>query len=96
MKKTIMFLLVVFAFALLYVHLKVLVYVEAYQINDQCTTLNKLVDARDDLVYNFSKKTRICTVAGWAQENNFSLPDNEKVVVLNIEKERKPQANETR
>jgi len=89
MKKIISCVLVVFFLTLTYLHQRVLIYVEAYRIEDNYRQYNKFIDVRDEVVYNLSTCVSIDKVNAWAQDNNFHFPDKEKVFVLNREEKQK-------
>lgn len=71
-----------FAASLLYLHQKILIYVEAYKISKNHRFLNELVDKRDYLVYNLTKETSVPKVNQWAEKNNFM--HTEKVFALDL------------
>lgn len=86
MKHSIIFILIVFIFlaSFLYLHQKVLIFVEAYKLSKNHRIYNELVDKRDYLVYNFTKETSVLKVNQWAEKNKF-IPA-EKVLALNLKR----------
>jgi len=84
MTKKIIFVFLVFFTFLLYLHQKVIIYVEAYKLNETYKTYNKLIDTRDILLYNFSKKVSLEKINSWVETNGFKLIEEDKVLALNI------------
>ena len=95
-RKVVSFVLM-FVVSLLYLHQKVLIYVEAYRLNETYQAYNNLVDARDDLLYNFSQKISLEKVNCWVENNGFTLAEGDKMLALHVDspqsnpKERKPK-----
>lgn len=84
-QKTPFFMLaVIFALSFIYLHQKVQIYVAAYQLSRNSQAYNELVDKRDYLMYNFSKKIPLAKVNQWAQEHDFGLIDKERKLALNL------------
>lgn len=82
-KKYFAFLIVfLFVASLIFLHQKILIYVEAYKISKNHRLSNELVDKRDYLIYNLTKETSVQKINQWAEKNNF-LP-TEKVLALNL------------
>jgi hypothetical protein len=77
----------IFLSLLLYLHQKVLIYVEAYKLTKNYRLSNELVDKRDYLVYNLNKATSVPQLNQWAQKNNFAPA--QKLLVFNV----KPKEN---
>lgn len=72
----------IFIASLIYLHQKILIYIEAYKISKNHHLSNELVDKRDYLVYNLTKETSVPKINQWAEKNNF-LPTG-KVFALNL------------
>ncbi|MFA7677130.1 MAG: hypothetical protein WCY34_03055 [Candidatus Omnitrophota bacterium] len=96
MKKTLVFVLpfILFIPSLLYLHQKVQIHIEAYRLSHNYFRYNELVDKRDYLRYNFSKEVSLAKVNQWAQLEDFSPVDKERIVALGpksqgIKKERR-------
>ncbi|MFA6281181.1 MAG: hypothetical protein WCY05_01600 [Candidatus Omnitrophota bacterium] len=87
MKKRHLVIFGVFLFlaSLLFLHQKILIYVEAYRLSKNHRLYNELVDKRDYLKYNLTKETSVTKINQWAEKNKF-LPA-EKVLALNLRKE---------
>ncbi len=68
----------------MYLHQRINIYVEAYKLNDTKYRLNKLVDKRDSLLYNFSQKVSLAKINGWAEANGFKFVREDRVLALNI------------
>ena len=73
---------VVFISSLLYLHQKIQIFVEAYQLSANFSRYNELVDKRDYLMYNFTKEISIARVNEWAQRENFEPVSSEKMLAL--------------
>lgn len=67
----------------------------AYKLNENHSMLNKLVDERDYFLYNFTREISLDRLSEWAENNDFSPPEKEKVLALNL-KERKQPIGENR
>ena len=80
----------IFVLTFIYLHQKTQIYVYAYKLNDSHTALNKLVDERDYFLYNFTKEISLDKLSEWAENNDFSPPEKEKVLALNLRKEKQP------
>ncbi len=87
MKKTLPLILPVLIFlpALLYLHQKVQIYVEAYRLSSNYSCHNELVDKKDYLRYNFTKETSLLKVNQWAQAENFVPVDKENILALAVQ-----------
>jgi hypothetical protein len=92
MKKKLSSISVVFIFllSLLYLHQKVLIYIEAYRLTKTHRFYNELVDRRDYLVYNLNKETSVPKVNQWAERHNFTPVSKNKVLALNLKREGTP------
>jgi len=86
-------LILVFLASLTYLHQKVNIYVEAYRLGSAYDSYNELVDKRDHLLYNFSKEVSIAKVNQWAQDQNFVLVEQEKVLSMNLKSSQPPENN---
>jgi len=95
MKKALHFILPVFIFlpAFLYLHQKVQIYVEAYQLSNNYYRHNELLDKRDYLMYNFAKEVSLSKVNQWAQVQRFTLVDKTKVLALDTQQKQQVSRN---
>lgn len=84
MSKKILCILLMFIVSSFYLNQKVAIYIEAYNLSETYRTYNKLVDARDELLYNFSKKVSLEKINNWVDANGFALAEEEKLLALNI------------
>ncbi|MDP2922914.1 MAG: hypothetical protein Q8O30_04245 [Candidatus Omnitrophota bacterium] len=75
----------IFLSLFLYLHQKVLIYVEAYKLTKNYHLCNELIDKRDYLVYNLKKETSVSKINQWAQKNNFAPA--QKLLALNLKKQ---------
>ena len=84
MRKISPLILIVFIFfpALLYLHQKVQIYVEAYRLSESHRCHNELVDKRDHLMYNFSKEVSVGRVNQWMGLRNFAPVEKERILIL--------------
>jgi len=81
-KKTIFMVLVFMAF-FMYLHQKVTIYIEAYKLNALYKQLDKLVDAHDNLLYNFSKRVSLTDINLWVDANGLKVVDSGKIMAFN-------------
>ncbi len=97
MVKKLVFMVVVFMVLLVYLHQKVAIYDEAYKLNDLYSCLNKLVETRDALLYNFSKKVSLAKINSWSDANGLTVAEGDKILAFDIggskEYLKKPKAN---
>ena len=95
MKKVLPLFLPVFIFSssLLYLHQKIQIYVEAYRLSNNHHYHNELVDKRDYLMYNLAKEVSLAKVNQWAQAQNFTPVDKEKILALNTKTQEQVQEN---
>jgi hypothetical protein len=77
-----------FLVAVVYLHQKVLMYVEAYRLSENYRHLNELVDERDYLVYSLSQEVNLASVNQWTEANAFVVAGKERVVALNVQRTR--------
>jgi len=89
MKPKITFIAFIFLSSLLYLHQKVLIYVEAYKLTHNYHLCNELIDKRDYLVYNLNQQTSVPKINQWAQKNNFV--SGQKLLALNLKKRESPE-----
>ena len=84
MKKIVSLILPIFVFipTFLYLHLKVQMYVEGYRLSNNYSSYNDLLDERDSLMHCFAKEVSLARVNEWAQDQDFSLVDKERIFVL--------------
>ncbi|NQT28269.1 MAG: hypothetical protein HQ570_01585 [Candidatus Omnitrophica bacterium] len=89
MKKILPLILPVFIFipALLYLHQKVQLYVEAYRLSNTFSYHKELVDKRDYLMYNFAKEATLAKVNKWASLKDFTPVEKGRVMALDIKKQ---------
>lgn len=82
MRNILIFLVSVFIVCLLYLHQKVTVCVQAYTLTENHKYYNDLVDKRDVLLYNLSKRISLDKINQWAQANEFGLSGGEMVLAF--------------
>jgi len=80
--KSIAVLFFIFSSAFIYLNQKVFYFIEAYRISKNYAYYRELVDKRDYLLYNLSKRTTLPKVAKWAHDNNFFLAKEESIIAL--------------
>ena len=85
--KSFILVVVIFIFALVYLHQKVLISVETYQLSSNYQTYNELVDKRDFMMYNFIQKVSLPKVNKWAETNDFLPIEKGRLLALNIKRE---------
>ncbi|MCP4653154.1 MAG: hypothetical protein GY858_07215 [Candidatus Omnitrophica bacterium] len=88
--KTLILVGVVFISTFAYLHQKVTVFVEAYQLTKNYHTYNDLVDERDYLLYNVSKEVSLPKINQWAKSNDFFFVGEEKVLAMDLREQRIP------
>ena len=95
MKKVLSLILPVLVFipALLYLHQKVQLYVEAYRLSNTFNYHKELIDKRDYLMYNFAKEATLAKVNQWASLKDFTQVDKGRVMALNIERQTQVVSN---
>ncbi|MBD3246465.1 MAG: hypothetical protein GF333_05580 [Candidatus Omnitrophica bacterium] len=84
---------VLFVLSLVYLHQKVLIFVEAYHLSARRRQLNELVDRKDALVYNLSQETHLAKINEWSESHDFKFAERERIVALDIEKQESPEEN---
>lgn len=89
MKRKILILIFTFIIVFFYLHLKVSLSVEIYKLTSLYELYNKLVDKRDALLYNLAQKTNLGRLNQWAENNRFTLPEKEKLIVVDLRKKQK-------
>jgi len=82
-KKTI-FMFLIFLAGLMYINQRVNIYIEAYKLNTSCHKCDKLIDVRDALLYNFSKRVSLAKINSWVEANNFHLAQGNQILSLYI------------
>ncbi len=95
MKKALYLVLPVLIFipTLLYLHQKVQIYVEAYQLSKNYSYHNELIDKRDYLMYNFSKEVSLAKVNQWAKDQHFMPVDKNNIYTLNTDNKEEARDN---
>jgi len=84
----------VFICSFVYLNQKVNIYVSAYQLNDNYTSLEELTAKRDYLLYAFDKQVSLPKINQWVSKNNFSFAGKDKMVALNLRpKEKRSEEN---
>ena len=78
---------IIFLPALLYLHQKVQLYVEAYRLSNTFGYHKELVDKRDYLMYNFAKEATLAKVNQWASRKDFTPIDKGRVMALNVRRQ---------
>jgi hypothetical protein len=84
MSKKVIVLVVAFLLALGYLHQRVMIYVNAYELNSIYCDYNKLVDTRDVLLYNFSKEASLENINSWVEAHGYTLAQEGKVFAMRI------------
>jgi len=79
--------LLIFLTALLYLHQKVQLYVEAYRLSSAFNYHKELIDKRDYLMYNFAEKATLAKVNQWASLKAFTPIDKNRIMALSIERQ---------
>ncbi|UCG34832.1 MAG: hypothetical protein JSW17_04880 [Candidatus Omnitrophota bacterium] len=82
---------IIFFIAFFYLHLKVHTYVVAYQLQENYLAYNNILDKRDHLRYNFAKQVSLHKINQWAQDNDFSPVERERIIALNLEQKSQPR-----
>ncbi len=95
MVRKIISLIFLFFLFFVYLHQRINIYVEAYKLNDAKNTLNKLVDKRDSLLYNFSQRVSLAKINEWVEANGFKFVKEDKILALNINNQ-KTQINKSK
>jgi hypothetical protein len=83
-RKPMIFIVFMFVLSSLYLHQKVQIYVQAYQLSRNYQVYNELLDKNDYLMYNFAKLISLAKVNQWAENNNFHFVGREKMLALNL------------
>jgi len=83
MKKKLVVILSVFLVSFFYLHQKIRLHIEAYKLTNNYRFYNELVDKRDLLLYNFSRKISLDKINDWAEKNQFDLAHGEMVFAFN-------------
>ena len=89
MKRKILILVFLFIMSFLYLHLKISLSVAVYKLTHLYELYNKLIDKRDALLYNLAQKTNLKSLNQWAENNHFTLPKKEKLIVVDLRKKEK-------
>lgn len=82
MIKKLIFITIVFVFCFFYLNQKVCIYVQAYKLNESYNRYQKLVDCRDYLLYNFTKRVSLEEVNFWVEANGYRFASERKVLAL--------------
>ena len=82
---------IVFVMAFFYLHQKVHIYVSAYQLRENYLVYNNNLDKRDYLLYNFAKEVSLDKINKWAQDNDFSPVESDRVMSLSLERKSRPK-----
>lgn len=88
--KPFFFLILAFLFTFLYLQQKVGIQVQAYQLSENYRFYNELVDKRDFMMYNFTRKISLAQVNQWAENNDLSTVNRSRLVALNLKQEKVP------
>lgn len=80
----------VFILSFFYLHQKIQIYVQAYQLGRNYQAYNELVDKKDYLVYNFAKSISFAKVNHWAENNGFQPVEKKRTLALNLKEEKLP------
>ena len=81
------FSVLLFLSAFLYLHQKVVIYVQAYELSKNYQTYNDLVDERDFLMSNFKKEASLPKINQWAADNNLVPVAKERILGLNLRRQ---------
>ncbi|MCM8819974.1 MAG: hypothetical protein NC925_04170 [Candidatus Omnitrophica bacterium] len=81
-KKCLIISIFVFFALFLYVHQKIQIYVEGYNLTKSYYLYNEYVDRRDYLMYNLMRELSLQKINDWVERENFSSIKKEKVLVL--------------
>jgi hypothetical protein len=86
MKHSWPFILLVSLFLLMfvYLHQKISIYVEAYNLSRNFELFTDYTDKRDHLMWVFAKETSLSKINQWAQDNDFYPVEKARVVALNL------------
>lgn len=84
MKKTILSVTLVFLLFFGYLQQKVDIYKNAYELNMIEKERDKLVDTRDVLLYNFTKKVSLENINSWVEANESEYSTSSVVLALNV------------
>jgi len=84
MIKKILLVFILFLVSLGFLHQKVSLFTEAYKLSENYHEHNKLIDSRDDLLYNFSGKVSLKRINYWVESNGFELAKSNAVLALDI------------
>ncbi len=85
---------IVFIASFIYLHQKIEIYVQAYELSSSHRAYNELVDKKDYLMYNFTKEISIAKVNQWAQSENFKPVSKDQVLTIGL-KSKEPAANKS-
>ncbi|HIE35666.1 MAG TPA: hypothetical protein EYP89_00310 [Candidatus Omnitrophica bacterium] len=77
---------IIFLPLFLYLHQKVLICVEAYELSKNYKIYHQLISKRDSLKYNFTKNISLVKLNEWLEKNNFSFAKKERTIALHPEK----------
>tara|TARA_B100000315_G_C14516663_1_gene559500 strand:- start:734 stop:1096 length:363 start_codon:yes stop_codon:yes gene_type:complete len=83
--KPLFFIVIIFSTSLLYLHQKIQIFTQGYQLSSNYTAYNDLVDKKDYLMYNLTKEISIAKVNQWAKKENFQPVEKDKILVFNTE-----------
>ena len=82
MRKWLGALLVVFIVCFFYLHQKVKIHEQAYLLTDNYKHYSDLIEERDFLLYEFSRKISLDRINRWAQHNEFDIANGEIVLAF--------------
>jgi hypothetical protein len=85
---------IVFMGSFIYLHQKIEIYVQAYQLSSNYHVYNELVDKKDYLMYNFTKEISIAKVNQWAQSENFRPVSKDQILAVGL-KGKEPSAHKS-
>lgn len=86
--KPYIFIFIFFVAVFFYLYQKVHIYVEAYQLSENCKKYKDLVDKRDHLMFNFSKQVSLTQAQQWAQNHTFSQIGKERLLVVSLKSDK--------
>jgi len=84
MKKFLLVSSLCFYLAVLYLHQRVQIYIEAYNLSRNYKLCKELIDKRDALLYNFYCKVPLERVNQWVESNEFKLVEKERIFAFKV------------
>ena len=88
LRKHFIYMAVIFCAVFTYLHQKIQTFVVAYQLRENYRSYNNLIDKKDYLMYNFAKEISLYKVNQWANKNDFTPVDGERVLAMKVPQEK--------